>query len=123
MRGIILTVLLFWLLLFWLAAQLYTFWRSKNKSTEAKLTVAYIVGYPLLLVYLALNTPLSAAILFPVAMGGLPWLFAGTHLRKIIAEGYRRNPGEFIGIPLRYWLGIGIGTFLLGVMLQYLGQF
>jgi hypothetical protein len=123
MRGVILTTLLAWLLLLWLVAQLYAFGKSKNKSTEAKLTVAYILGYPLLVIYLFSASPIPAAILFPAAMGALPWFLASFHLRKILAvPGYQANPGEFIGVPIKYWLRGGIGAFFLGLVLQYLEQ-
>ena len=115
--------LLAWLFLLWLIVQLYAFGKSNNKSTEAKLTVAYILGYPLLIISLFSTSPTPAAVIFPAAMGALPWLLASFHLRKVLAiQGYHTKPGEFIGIPIKYWLRVGIGAFLLGFVLQYLEQ-
>ncbi|QBQ54247.1 hypothetical protein [Nitrosococcus wardiae] len=123
MRGVILTTLLTLLFLFWLAAELYDFFKTKHKSTEAKRTVAYIFGYPLLTAYVVSHGLPPAAILFPVALGGVAWLLAGMHLRKVLEGEYQSTPGTFIGIPIKYWFGGGLSAFLLGALLQYVGLF
>lgn len=123
MRGVILTTLLTSLFLFWLAAGLYDFLKAKSKPAEAKRTVAYMLGYPLLAAYVVSHGLLPAAIVFPLALGGVPWLFAGMHLKKVLENEYQPTPGTFIGIPNKYWLGGGLGAFLLGALLQYVGLF
>ncbi|ADJ29351.1 hypothetical protein [Nitrosococcus watsonii] len=123
MRGVIITTLLALIFLFWLAAELYGFFKTKNKSPEATRTVAYILGYPLLAVYVASGSLPPAAIVFPVALGGVFWLLAGMHLKKVLEGEYLSTPGTFIGISIRYCLGSVLGAFLLGALLQYAGLF
>ncbi|ABA57044.1 hypothetical protein [Nitrosococcus oceani] len=123
MRGVIITALLTLIFLFWLAGGLYGFLKTKNKSPEAKRTVAYILGYPLLAVYVASDGLPPAAIVFPVGLGGVFWLLAGMHLQKVLEGEYPPTPGTFIGLSIKYCLGGVLGAFLLGALLQYAGLF
>lgn len=89
---------------------------SADRSTDAKLTAAYILGWPALAVILYLNEPVPLWVAVPVMFGFIPWVMAGPHLSDIVADPRRSDPNEVIGIPKPYWIWGGIGAILLGIV-------
>ena len=100
----------------WAAAALLVFVRTRETSADARLTAAYIVGYPVLAVALLLNDPIPLWIGVPVVFGFIPWLMAGPHLWQVLRDPSRRSPDEWVGIPKSYWLWGGLGAVLIGIV-------
>ena len=101
---------------FWGIAAVLVFARTREKSVDAKLTAAYILLWPVLVVTLILNEPVPMWIAVPAMFGFIPWLMASPHLWAILkgrAE-YRRD--EVMGIPKAYWIWGGLGAILLGII-------
>ena len=60
----------------WGIAAVLVFVRTQQKSADAKLTAAYILLWPLLVVTLILNEPVPMWIAVPAMFGFIPWLMA-----------------------------------------------
>ncbi|NCA71901.1 MAG: hypothetical protein EOM91_17850 [Sphingobacteriia bacterium] len=99
----------------WGIFALLTFVTAANKSLDAKLTAAYLLGWPVVAVALFLNEPVPLWLAVPVMFGFLPWFLAGPHLFTIVRDPSRSQPDELIGIPLAYWKWGGLGSILLGL--------
>lgn len=100
----------------WGVAAVLAFAWSADRSADAKLTAAYILGWPVLAVILYLNEPVPLWVAVPVMFGFIPWVMAGPHLSSLIADPSRSDPDEIIGIPKPYWIWGGIGAILLGIL-------
>ena len=100
----------------WGMAGVVAFVNTREKSLDAKLTAAYFLLYPGLVVALLLNEPVALWIAVPVAFGFIPWFLAGPHLWTILRDPSRSRPDEIIGIPKAYWFWGGLGAILLGVI-------
>jgi hypothetical protein len=100
----------------WGILAVLAFFKGGNKSRDARLSVAYILFYPVLAVILILNDPVPLWLSVPVVFGFIPWLLAGPHLWRITADPSRSRPDELIGIPRLYWLWGGLGALLLGLV-------
>ena len=108
MRSSGLIVLFF---LAWIIAALWNFVKAKERSTDAKQTAAYIIGYPVAVVLALEEKPLPMVAATLLVMAGLPWLLAGIHLGKVLKDPSQSKPGEFIGLPATFWLwGIGLSV-------------
>jgi hypothetical protein len=111
MRILIVTVAALWGI-----AAVLVFLRAKDKSADAKLTAAYILGYPVLVVALFLNEPVPMWFAVPAMFGLVPWILAGPHLWSLVRDPTAGRPDEIIGIPKAYWYWGGIGSVLLGLL-------
>ena len=100
----------------WGAAAVLAFARTLDKSTDARLTAAYILLWPALAVGLFLNEPVPLWLGVPTMFGFLPWLLAGPHLWAVLKDPSRSRPDEIIGIPRAYWFWGGIASVLLGLV-------
>jgi hypothetical protein len=99
----------------WGIVALLTFVTTSNKSLDAKLTAAYLLGWPVLAIGLFLNEPVPLWLAVPTLFGFLPWFLAGPHLYAIVRDPSQSRPGEIIGIPRAYWKWGGISSILLGI--------
>ena len=90
--------------------------RTREKSSDAKLTAAYILLWPVLVVSLILNEPVPMWIAVPAMFGFIPWLMAGPHLWAILKDREVQRPEELMGIPKAYWTWGGLGAILLGIV-------
>ena len=102
--GIFILVLIAWMLM-----GLWAFSKARNKSKDAIQTATFIVVYPIALVVLFQLKPMPPVIALPLVMCGIPWLGAGSHLKKVTADPSATRPGDFIGLPYKFW---GWGLFL-----------
>lgn len=100
----------------WGIAAVVAFVRTADKSTDARLTAAYILLWPVLAVVLYLNEPVPLWLAVPTVFGFLPWFLAGPHLPAILKDPSQSRPDELIGIPRSYWFWGGIGSVLLGLV-------
>jgi hypothetical protein len=100
----------------WGAGALLMLARTREKSPDAKLTAAYIVFWPVLVVTLILNEPIPMWIAVPAMFGFIPWLMAGPHLWAILRDRAVLRPDEVMGIPKSYWAWGGLGAILLGIV-------
>ena len=101
----------------WMAVGLWAFARTRNKSSAAVQAALYLVSYPAALALLFVHRPVHATIAVPLIMAGIPWLLAGSHLQKVVADPSAATPGTFVGLPLSLWgwglaLSIGVGAIL-----------
>ncbi|MBK1720321.1 hypothetical protein [Thiocystis violacea] len=111
MRLVIILIVIFWGVgVVWVLA-----W-SSGKSREARLTAAYLLGWPALAVILLLNEPVPPWLAAPVLLGFLPWLMAGPHLSAVIKDPTASRSDEIAGIPRAFWIWGGIGSVLLGLL-------
>ena len=113
MRILIVTVAALWGI-----AAVLVFLRAKEKSADARLTAAYILLYPALVVVLFLNEPVPMWIAVPAMFGLVPWILAGPHLWRIARDPSALRPDEIMGIPKAYWYWGGIGAILLGLLFK-----
>jgi len=100
----------------WGIGAVLVFAKTQNKSPDAKLTAAYILLWPALVVLLLLNEPIPMWIAVPAMFGFIPWLMAGPHLWAILKDAATYRPGEVIGVPKAYWAWGGLGAVLLGII-------
>ncbi len=100
----------------WTVGALIAFLRTREKPLDAKLTAAYLVIWPALLVLMYINQPLPLWVSVPIFFGFIPWFLAGPHLWGILKEPSRIKPGEVAGIPIGYWTWGGLAAVLLGVL-------
>lgn len=100
----------------WGIAAVLAFLRARDKSPDARLTAAYILLYPVLVVVLFLNEPVPLWIGVPAMFGLVPWILAGPHLWKLARDPSAERPDEIMGIPKAYWYWGGIGAILLGLV-------
>jgi hypothetical protein len=100
----------------WGIGAVLAFVKTKDKRPDAKLTVAYIILWPALVVTLLLNEPVPLWIAVPTMFGFIPWLLAGPHLSEILKDPSRIRPDELMGIPKAYWKWGGLGAILLGIL-------
>jgi len=100
----------------WGIGAVLAFVRTREKSPDARLTAAYIVLWPALVVVLLLNEPVPMWIAVPAMFGFIPWLMAGPHLWEILQDPDKSRPDEIMGIPKPYWTWGGLGAVLLGII-------
>lgn len=94
--------------------------QTREKTLDAKLTAAYFVGWPALLVLVYLNQPLPLWIGVPVMFGFVPWFLSGPHLWSVVRDPSQSKPDEIVGIPIGYWKWGSIGAVLLGILFNWL---
>lgn len=104
------------LAMFWGMASVVAFAKGRNRGLDARLSSAYILLYPVLVVGLILNDPVPMWLSVPVAFGFIPWLLAGPHLWRILSDPSHSRADELIGIPRPYWAWGGLGALLLGLV-------
>jgi hypothetical protein len=102
----------------WGIASLLAFVRTQGKAPDAKLTAAYVLLWPALVVILLLNEPVPMWIAVPAIFGFIPWLLAGAHLWAILADKAAYRSDEIMGTPKVYWTWGGLGAILLGILLS-----
>jgi hypothetical protein len=100
----------------WGVASVVAFVNTKDRSGDAKLTAAYIILWPALVVTLILNEPVPMWVAVPTMFGFIPWLLAGPHLWEILKDPSTSRPDEVMGIPTAYWKWGGLGAILLGIL-------
>lgn len=100
----------------WGIAAVLVFARTREKTLDAKLTAAYILLWPLLVVVLVLNEPVPMWVAVPAMFGFIPWLMAGPHLWRVLHNTEEYHPDEVMGIPKGYWTWGGLGAVLLGIL-------
>lgn len=100
----------------WGAAAIVAFAKTQDKSTDARLTAAYFLLWPALVVTLILNEPVPLWLAVPTMFGFIPWFLSGPHLWAILKDPSRSQPDELIGIPKAYWGWGGLGALLLGLL-------
>jgi hypothetical protein len=100
----------------WGITAVMAFAKTREKSADARMTAAYILLWPVLVVTLLLNEPVPMWIAVPAMFGFIPWLMAGPHLWEISRDASKSLPSEIIGIPKLYWYWGGIGAVLLGIL-------
>lgn len=106
----------------WGIGAVLAFAQTSDKTLDAKLSAAYFVGWPALLVLVYLNQPLPLWIGVPVMFGFIPWFLSGPHLWGILKDPSRVKPNEVVGIPIGYWVWGSIGALLLGILFDVLVQ-
>ena len=104
----------------WGIGAVLAFLQTREKTLDAKLTAAYFVGWPALLVLVYLNQPLPLWIGVPVMFGFVPWFLSGPHLWGILQDPSRSKSGEVVGIPIGYWKWGSIGAVLIGIIFNVL---
>ncbi|MCU0836455.1 MAG: hypothetical protein MUC77_18790 [Chromatiaceae bacterium] len=100
----------------WGTSALVALAKSRDRSSDAKLTAAYFLLWPALVALVILNTPVPLWIAVPVVFGFIPWFLSGPHLWAILKDPSQSRPDELIGIPKAYWGWGGLGAFLLGLV-------
>lgn len=100
----------------WGILAVLAFAQTSERSADAKLTAAYIVLWPALLVGLLLNEPVPLWLGVPVLFGFIPWIMAGPHLWAVLKDPSLTDPDEVIGIPKAYWVWGGVAAILLGIV-------
>lgn len=100
----------------WGIGAVLTFAKNREKSSDAKLTAAFILLWPALVVTLLLNEPVPMLVAVPTMFGFIPWLMAGPHLWQILQDPSQSQPDEVMGIPKAYWTWGGLGAILLGIL-------
>jgi hypothetical protein len=100
----------------WGMSAVMAFAKTREKSADARMTAAYILLWPALVVTLLLNEPVPMWIAVPAMFGFIPWLMAGPHLWEISRDPSKSLPSEIIGIPKPYWAWGGLGALLLGIL-------
>lgn len=106
----------------WGIGAILTFVTTRDKSLDAKLTAAYFIGWPALLVLVYINQPLPLWIGVPTMFGFIPWFLSGPHLWSILQDPGRSKPDEVVGIPIAYWKWGSIGAVLLGLLFDTLAR-
>lgn len=86
----------------------------RQKCAAAVHAALFIVRYPALMVLLFQLKPVPPIIIAPLVMSGIPWLLAGSHLQQVLADPSAAKPGEFLGLPFKFWgwgllLSVGVG--------------
>jgi hypothetical protein len=104
----------------WGIGALLAFLQTREKTLDAKLSAAYFVGWPALLVLVYINQPLPLWISLPVMFGFIPWFLSGPHLWGVIKDPGRSRPNELAGIPIGYWKWGSIAAVLMGVLFDVL---
>ena len=100
----------------WGIGAVFVLAKTREKSPDAKLTAAYILLWPVLVVTLILNEPVPMWIAVPTMFGFVPWLMAGPHLWATLKGNAVERPDEVMGIPRSYWTWGGLGAILLGIV-------
>jgi hypothetical protein len=100
----------------WGIVAVLAFAQTSERSSDAKLTAAYIVLWPVLVVILLLNEPVPMWLAVPAVFGFIPWLMAGPHLWAVLKDPAQTRPDEVVGIPRAYWVWGGLGAILLGIV-------
>lgn len=111
-------ILIITLAALWGLAAVGAFLLAQDQTTDAKLTAAYILGYPMWVVVLWLNEPVPMWMGVPAMFGLIPWILAGPHLWALVRNPTPARPGELMGIPKAYWVWGGIGSLLLGLLFK-----
>lgn len=104
----------------WAIGALIAFLQTREKPLDAKLTAAYLVVWPALLVLMYINQPVPLWVSVPIFFGFIPWFLAGPHLWGILKDPSRIKPGEVAGVPVGYWKWGGLAAVLLGVLAEFL---
>jgi hypothetical protein len=100
----------------WGIVAVLAFAQTSERTWDSKLTAAYIVLWPALVVILLLNEPVPMWLAVPAVFGFVPWLMAGPHLWEVLRDPTQTRPDEVIGIPRAYWVWGGLGAILLGIV-------
>jgi len=100
----------------WGIAAVVALVKTRDKSTDARLTAGYFLLWPTLAVVLILNEPVPLWIAVPAVFGFIPWFLSGPHLWAILKDPSQSRPDELIGIPKAYWGWGGLGAVLLGLL-------
>lgn len=100
----------------WGTAAVVAFAKTQDRSTDARLTAAYLILWPALAVGLVLAQPVPLWIAVPVMFGFIPWFLSGPHLWAVLKDPSQSRPDEIIGIPKAYWLWGGLGALALGLL-------
>jgi hypothetical protein len=100
----------------WGIGAVMAFVKTRDKTPDAKLTAAFIVLWPALVVVLLINEPVPMLIAVPTMFAFIPWLMAGPHLWQILDDPSLSRPDELMGIPKAYWTWGGLGAVLLGFL-------
>jgi len=100
----------------WGVGAVMAFVNTREKTLDAKLTAAFILLWPALVVGLLLNEPVPMIVAVPTMFAFIPWFMAGPHLWKIVQDPLQSQPDEIMGIPKSYWTWGGLGAILLGVL-------
>lgn len=100
----------------WGLGAVQAFFKTREKSLDAKRTAAFILLWPILVLILVLNEPVPMIIAVPVLFAFIPWLMAGAHLWHILQDPGAERPDEIMGIPRAYWSWGGLGAILLGIL-------
>jgi hypothetical protein len=96
---------------FWAVAGLWAYLKTKDKSKDATQTALYLLFYPAVVTFVVASKPVPAFVASPLVLAGVPWLLAGIHLSKVIKNPAATKPGEFIGLPVKFWLwGLAISV-------------
>lgn len=103
----------------WGIIALLSYTLTANRSSDAKLTSAYLVAWPILAITLFLNEPVPLWLAVPAAFGFVPWFLSGPHLYAILQDPSRSRPDEIIGIPRAYWKRGGIGSVVFGILFSF----
>src|SRR5690348_8723281 len=99
----------------WMAMGLWAFLKTRKKSIAAIQAALFLVSYPAIMALVLNFKPLHPAVAVPLVMLSVPWLFAGIHLQKVVADPSTAKPNEFVGFPLKFWawglaLSVGVGA-------------
>lgn len=94
----------------------YVYFHAEYKTHDATQTLVFIVFYPFLLFVAFSFRPLAAWIAVPLIMMGIPWLFAGIYLSKVVKDPSITRHGEFAGFPLKTWAVIMGLSLALGLI-------
>jgi len=104
----------------WGAGAVLAFALLRERSLDTKLTAAYLILWPALLVLVYISQPAPLWLSFPVMVGFIPWFLSGFHLWQITKDPQRSKPGELIGMPVAVWKWGGLAAVLLGVGFDFL---
>jgi len=108
-------------ILFLIVAMIYAIYlyaKSNEKTADATFTAIYIVAYPALFIFSLDNKPIDNGwkwIGVPLVMAGLPWLFSGFHLYRVVENPSATNNDEFVGFPIKLWIIGGILSCAMGL--------
>jgi hypothetical protein len=100
----------------WGIGSVLAFVKTRERTLDAKLTAAFILLWPALVVILLVNEPVPMFLAVPTMFGFIPWLMAGPHLWQVLQDPLQTRPDEVMGIPKAYWVWGGLGSVILGIL-------
>lgn len=104
----------------WAVGAIFAFVTTREKTSDARLTTAYLILWPAALVLTYLNSPLPLWVMVPVMFGFIPWFLAGPHLWGILKDPSRTRADELVGVPVAYWKWGGAAALVLGLLADWL---